>query len=101
MSEERKPIWPWILTVLIGLPVLYVLSFGPACWWFSTPPHEPLDIGYSAFQYHTVSRFYWPIGWLAKHGPDPVGQFIFWYATINGKHVVLPCDLSGTDGLGR
>jgi hypothetical protein len=33
MSEERKPaIWPWIVALLIGLPVLYVASFGPACW---------------------------------------------------------------------
>lgn len=33
MSEtSRKPAWPWIVALLIGLPVLYVLSFGPACW---------------------------------------------------------------------
>jgi hypothetical protein len=30
MSEERKPLWPWIVALLIGLPVLYVASFGPA-----------------------------------------------------------------------
>ncbi len=29
MSEERKPLWPWIVAVLVGLPVLYVLSSGP------------------------------------------------------------------------
>jgi hypothetical protein len=32
MSDERKPVWPWIAALLIGLPVLYVASFGPACW---------------------------------------------------------------------
>ncbi len=33
MSDERKrPIWPWIVALLIGLPMLYVASFGPACW---------------------------------------------------------------------
>ena len=33
MSDDRKkPIWPWIAVLLIGLPVLYVASFGPACW---------------------------------------------------------------------
>jgi len=32
MSDERKPLWPWIVALLIGLPVLYVASFGPACW---------------------------------------------------------------------
>ncbi len=33
MSDARKkPLWPWIVALLIGLPVLYVASFGPACW---------------------------------------------------------------------
>src|SRR5262245_34290699 len=32
MSKERKPLWPWIVILLIGLPVLYVASFGPVCW---------------------------------------------------------------------
>jgi hypothetical protein len=32
MSEERKLRLPWIVAVLIGLPVLYVTSFGPVCW---------------------------------------------------------------------
>lgn len=33
MSDERKkPVWPWIAALLIGLPLMYVVSFGPACW---------------------------------------------------------------------
>jgi hypothetical protein len=32
MDDERRPLWPWIAALLIGLPALYVLSFGPACW---------------------------------------------------------------------
>ncbi len=33
MSDDRKKhLWPWIVALLIGLPVLYVASFGPACW---------------------------------------------------------------------
>ena len=34
MSDERKEfgIWPWIVALLLGPPVLYVASFGPACW---------------------------------------------------------------------
>ena len=33
MSDDRKkPLWPWIVALLISLPVLYVASFGPACW---------------------------------------------------------------------
>jgi hypothetical protein len=33
MSDNRKTsVWPRITTLLAGVPVLYVLSFGPACW---------------------------------------------------------------------
>jgi hypothetical protein len=33
MSDERKSLlWPWIVAVCIGVPLLYVASFGPACW---------------------------------------------------------------------
>src|SRR5262245_191370 len=31
MSNERQPLWPWIVALLIGLPLLYVASFGAAC----------------------------------------------------------------------
>jgi hypothetical protein len=31
-DDRKKPLWPWIAALLIGLPVLYVASFGPACW---------------------------------------------------------------------
>ena len=31
-DDHKKPVWPWIVALLIGLPVLYVASFGPACW---------------------------------------------------------------------
>jgi hypothetical protein len=55
MSGERKaPLWPWIVTLLIGLPVLYVLSFGPACW-ITSRTH----VGASALP--TVYR---PITWV-------------------------------------
>ncbi len=31
-DDRKKPLWPWIVALVIGLPVLYVASFGPACW---------------------------------------------------------------------
>jgi hypothetical protein len=33
MNSPRKPLWPKIVaTVVALLPMLYVVSFGPACW---------------------------------------------------------------------
>jgi hypothetical protein len=47
MRDERKPVWPWIVAVLIGLPVLYVGLLGPAFWLAdlglpSPEPYRPL-----------------------------------------------------------
>jgi hypothetical protein len=52
MSDLRKPFWPWIVALLIGLPVLYVLSSGPA---------QTILIGqprFSPFKPFSVHRYY-------------------------------------------
>ncbi len=64
MIEERKKagLWPWIVTLLIGLPVLYVASFGPACWILSRRdgpktkwlPDLYMPIGQCAIRYDLV-----------------------------------------------
>jgi hypothetical protein len=30
MNDERKPLWPWIVALLIGLSFVYVMSSGPS-----------------------------------------------------------------------
>jgi hypothetical protein len=56
--------------VLVGLPILYVASFGPACWWMSRQP---------------VSRWlpdiYWPIGWCGSHS-ETAHDLICRYARV-------------------
>ena len=32
MMDKLGRTWAWIVAVLLGMPVLYVASFGPACW---------------------------------------------------------------------
>jgi len=39
---------------------------------------------------------HWPIGWLAKNGPDQVCDAIFWYANLGSDDIYLPTDSSGT-----
>src|SRR5262245_20955652 len=75
MSEERKPLWPWIVALLIGLPVLYVASFGPACWM--------ADKDYLSDR--NVWLVYRPIIWTYWKAPSPmdiaIGRWIqFWRA---------------------
>jgi hypothetical protein len=56
---DQRPIWPWIVTALVGLPVLYVVSFGPACWIC-----ERLEKGTRA-----VSVAYRPVIWAGNRLP--------------------------------
>jgi hypothetical protein len=82
MSDDRKkPLWPCIVALLIGLPVLYVVSFGPACWIMSRTRDQQLPDGYM------------PIGWLMSNSPRFVGESIAAYAEAGiplGSHVYLP-----------
>lgn len=66
MSEERKkPICPWIVTLLIGLPVLYVLSL---------PPVELLamKVGAPEWLIAPLQVFYTPFAWMLARSPAPV-----------------------------
>ena len=60
MGDERKNsgICPWVVAALIGLPVLYVLSIGPACWITSF-----VELGGNS-----VSVVYQPVMWGAVGG---------------------------------
>src|SRR5262245_4888407 len=36
VSMPSRKYWLWFVITLFGLPVIYLLPFGPARWWFST-----------------------------------------------------------------
>jgi hypothetical protein len=74
MSDDRKkPIWPWIVALLIGLPVLYVASLGPACWL--------ADRGMISW-----SEVYRPLARLAAKHPGPVQDVYCFLGGIAGSH---------------
>jgi hypothetical protein len=65
----------WITVTLISL-VLYVASFGPACWL--------CHLGY--IPVHVVSVTHWPIVWAAWHGPRQLRLLIYKYeAACQGR----------------
>jgi hypothetical protein len=84
MAEERKRfgVWPWVVALLIGLPALYVASFGPVCWWTTNKNAE--------FGEREAPRIYWPIGWVCWHGPGSLTEAIRWYATLGGSGIAVP-----------
>jgi hypothetical protein len=93
MSDERRPVCPWILSLLIGLPVLYVASFGPACW-LSKPREQKFvtieSWNFSYASYRSPPRFYWPLGWLILNGPKPIHVGLMWYARFGLDEIGPP-----------
>jgi hypothetical protein len=103
---NRRGRWAkWTLAGVAGLPMIYVLSFGPACWWFSPSPLDPVTDGDALLQEVVSLRgttgrrapgIYWPLGWMAGHGPAPLSRAIRSYATLSGDSIDLPLDRFGS-----
>jgi len=81
MSDERKSLWPWIVAVLIGLPVLYVLRSGPgrmvACRRYSLNAANEWDICIVTDKWwQTV---YAPLRWVSENSEQPCAAILNWY----------------------
>ncbi|HEY3965283.1 MAG TPA: hypothetical protein VGM05_12080 [Planctomycetaceae bacterium] len=97
--RERWAKWTLAATIF-SIPVLYVVSFGPACWWIAKTvpefPGGPL-VGTNAAY---LSKAYWPIGWVADRYPN-LRPMLAAYSRALGKRtaVLLPISGSGNDGM--
>ncbi len=71
MTDRKKPGWAFWATVLtLFVPVLYVLSFGPAWWMASRGKLPAKGVAYAAFRpliWATV-RSQGPLRWWADLG---------------------------------
>lgn len=73
-----KPNWPfWTVAAVFVLPVLYAVSFGPACWISSRTLDRVDRIGA-----RTINLVYQPILSLAWDGPSIVRDPILWYMRL-------------------
>lgn len=73
-DRKQRPLWPLLTAAMIALPVLYIASFGPACWWiWSLSDKNPTACKWIGFTYA-------PCGLAAKHGPEYVKIPLCWYA---------------------
>jgi|GEM_PF-1100265 len=90
---NRRERWAkWTLAATVGLPVLYVLSFGPACWYIAgTSIYIP---GASIHKPHPWFGFvYLPIGVFVGQEPQYIRPAACWYGQLGapeGGEVFLP-----------
>jgi hypothetical protein len=79
---NRKERWAkWTLAGMVGVPVLYVASFGPVCWINARRGTAPV-----------LPRIYLPIGWAMKHS-EIIAKTVLSYGGIgmkSGEAVLVP-----------
>ncbi len=72
---------------MLGVPFLYVASFGPACWITSRTQTER----------SAIPQIYWPIGWMVMN-VDFLDDCLIWYGWLGLKSndsIWVPTDISG------
>jgi hypothetical protein len=93
---NRRERWAkWTLAAVVGLPVLYVASFGPACWLTSQVDGGGWMVPNPAL------RIYWPLGRISRkeHTDSRCGQWLRWWMTVGlteGRCAVVPTDSGGS-----
>ena len=96
MISSRKPTAGfWITVALVAVLVGYPLSFGPACWWLSSP--TPVT-----FNPHRAMIVYWPLGAAARWN-GPIGSALQWwmrFGTPDGHVALVPTNPNGTHAVG-
>ena len=63
MSDERKPLWPWIVALLIGLAVIYVAA-APALMYLACDSSDPYRTLASS-----ANNIYRPLWFVLDHCP--------------------------------
>ena len=79
-SARKKPTAGFWIAVALVAVLVYVVSFGPACWMTSraavgVPSHKRVGI-------RTVNVFYFPIMKIYDISPDFIRRGITWYSRI-------------------
>jgi hypothetical protein len=80
MERERRSIWATVTIAVLLVPILYVLSIGPANWLIirGVVGSEPLAVVYA------------PIDWMANRS-EPFTEAVMWYLDWwNGSRQQLP-----------
>src|SRR5579863_4997533 len=71
---NRRERWAkWTLVAALAIPLLYVASFGPACW---------ITMNRQRTHYVDAPRFYWLLGTAVHHTGHSVWDSLTWYAGL-------------------
>ena len=78
---NRRERWAkWTLTALFGVPVLYVLSFGPVCWMIGHTLHS--DCLFYTTPPRIASVVYRPLIRVVYECPEGTQRVLAWYFSL-------------------
>jgi hypothetical protein len=78
---NRREKWAkWTLAAAVGLPVLYVASFGPACWWLLKEDENQQPPSTQTFK--RAPAVYEPIAWLYRRAPGSLADAFHAYIKL-------------------
>ena len=91
-SDRKKPGVAFWATVALVVVLLYVASFGPACWMTAQPWWNAINNDGSDMPPRWMLN-YSPFGIILKKGDSPIKTAVIWWATFGIKrtsHAVVP-----------
>jgi hypothetical protein len=65
--DNRRPLWPWLVTGIVLLPALYVASLFPIAWCAHRNLIPETEATEEAFYVYA-----WPWIFVNEHAPEPV-----------------------------
>lgn len=92
--KERWAKWTLVGTI-VGVPILYIGSFGPACWATSNA-NPDVDVN----QTNRALAIYWPLAKALSSAPNSrFGEWLIWWMMIGTPKdywIILPVDVNRT-----
>ncbi len=84
MTSRKKPGMAFWATVVVAVALLYVLSFGPACWLTAQPWHNVINNDGWDMPPRWM-QIYRPFGIILNQGASPLRTAVNWWATFGVK----------------
>lgn len=81
MTEARRPRWPWIAAVVIGVPVLYALSI-PLIRRVIGPLYRHGWMTADSYAIAILQAYCGPAASVHRTAPPACQQWIEWYVTL-------------------
>jgi len=92
---NRRERWAkWTLAAIVCPPALYLLGFGPACWWFYEIRPTP-DKTLSCLTIRRPPKFYRPLGQVLIKMPGFVADGVACYALLGANGEPIWCGDAG------